>query len=73
MVEMGCGRADKKKLSRAGIHGILGVSMQQVSLGMLGGGTVGSGVFHAWQKNGALMAGAPGRAGGFPPHRREGI
>jgi len=30
--------------------------MQQVNLGMLGGGTVGSGVFHAWQKNGSLMA-----------------
>src|ERR1035438_1922279 len=31
-------------------------SMQQVNLGMIGGGTVGSGVFHAWQKNGGLMA-----------------
>ena len=30
--------------------------MQQINLGMLGGGTVGSGVFHAWQQNGALMA-----------------
>ena len=30
--------------------------MQQVNLGMLGGGTVGSGVFHAWQQNGELMA-----------------
>jgi homoserine dehydrogenase len=30
--------------------------MQQVGLGMIGGGTVGSGVFHAWQRNGALMA-----------------
>ena len=30
--------------------------MQQVNLGMMGGGTVGSGVFHAWQKNGGLMA-----------------
>ena len=30
--------------------------MQQVNLGMIGGGTVGSGVFHAWQKNGALLA-----------------
>ena len=29
--------------------------MQQVNLGMIGGGTVGSGVFHAWQLNGALM------------------
>ena len=29
--------------------------MQQVNLGMIGGGTVGSGVFHAWQKNGGLL------------------
>src|SRR3989454_5241780 len=30
--------------------------MQQVTLGMIGGGTVGSGVFHALQLNGSLMA-----------------
>ena len=30
--------------------------MQQVNLGMIGGGTVGSGVFHALRRNGALMA-----------------
>jgi homoserine dehydrogenase len=30
--------------------------MQQVNLGMIGGGTVGSGVFHALQANGQLMA-----------------
>ena len=30
--------------------------MEQVNVGMIGGGTVGSGVFHAWQRNGALMA-----------------
>ncbi|MGA3284937.1 MAG: homoserine dehydrogenase [Verrucomicrobiota bacterium] len=30
--------------------------MQQVNLGMIGGGTVGSGVFHALQLNGKLMA-----------------
>jgi homoserine dehydrogenase len=30
--------------------------MQQVNLGMIGGGTVGSGVFHAIQLNGSLMA-----------------
>ena len=30
--------------------------MQQANLGMIGGGTVGSGVFHALQLNGALMA-----------------
>src|SRR5437016_3848473 len=31
-------------------------AMQQVNLGMIGGGTVGSGVFHALQLNGELMA-----------------
>ena len=30
--------------------------MQRVNLGMIGGGTVGSGVFHALQLNGKLMA-----------------
>jgi homoserine dehydrogenase len=30
--------------------------MQQVNLGMIGGGTVGSGVFHALQLNGELMS-----------------
>jgi homoserine dehydrogenase len=30
--------------------------MQQVNLGMIGGGTVGSGVFHALQHNGSLLA-----------------
>ncbi|HWF19831.1 MAG TPA: homoserine dehydrogenase [Verrucomicrobiae bacterium] len=30
--------------------------MKHVTLGMIGGGTVGSGVFHAWQTNGDLMA-----------------
>ncbi len=34
--------------------------MQQVNLGMIGGGTVGSGVFHALQRNGALMASRTG-------------
>ena len=30
--------------------------MQQVNLGMIGGGTVGSGVFRALSQNGGLMA-----------------
>ena len=30
--------------------------MQQVNLGMIGGGTVGSGVYHALQLNGGLLA-----------------
>ena len=30
--------------------------MQQVNLGIIGGGTVGGGVFQAIQRNGALMA-----------------
>jgi homoserine dehydrogenase len=29
--------------------------MQQVNLGLIGGGTVGGGVFQAWQRNGALL------------------
>ena len=38
------------------IPGKLSALMQQVNIGMIGGGTVGSGVFHAWQRNGGLMA-----------------
>jgi homoserine dehydrogenase len=34
--------------------------MQQVNLGMIGGGTVGSGVYHALQLNGDLMASRTG-------------
>jgi homoserine dehydrogenase len=30
--------------------------MKQVNLGMIGGGTVGSGVYHAWHTNGSLMS-----------------
>lgn len=30
--------------------------MQQINLGMIGGGTVGSGVYHAWQRNAPLLA-----------------
>jgi homoserine dehydrogenase len=30
--------------------------METINIGMIGGGTVGSGVFHHWQTNGALMA-----------------
>ena len=30
--------------------------MRQVNLGLIGGGTVGGGVFQAIQRNGALMA-----------------
>jgi homoserine dehydrogenase len=43
-------------LSATPFHGKLSILMQQVNIGMIGGGTVGSGVFHAWQKNGGLMA-----------------
>ncbi len=32
------------------------VIMDQVNIGMIGGGTVGSGVFHAWERNGSLMS-----------------
>jgi homoserine dehydrogenase len=43
-------------LSGALIPGILCGRMQQVNLGMIGGGTVGSGVFHALRLNGGLLA-----------------
>ena len=29
--------------------------MDQVNFGLIGGGTVGSGVFHHWRRNGALL------------------
>src|SRR3954468_1179876 len=34
--------------------------MRQVNLGMIGGGTVGSGVYHALHKNGGLLASRAG-------------
>jgi homoserine dehydrogenase len=47
----------RNPLSVVAIGGNLCVRfMQQINLGMLGGGTVGSGVFRAWQQNGNLMA-----------------
>jgi homoserine dehydrogenase len=45
------------ELFQPGILGTLCAHyMQEVNVGMIGGGTVGSGVFHALQQNGALMA-----------------
>lgn len=38
------------------IVGNLHALMQQVNFGMIGGGTVGSGVFHALQRNGGLLS-----------------
>ncbi len=43
-------------LSPCSFRGKLGFLMQQVNLGIIGGGTVGSGVFLHLQRNGALMA-----------------
>ena len=43
-------------MRRGRVPGNLCGLMQQVNLGMIGGGTVGSGVFHALQQNGDLMA-----------------
>jgi homoserine dehydrogenase len=43
-------------LSGLGFRGKLGGLMQQVNLGMVGAGTVGSGVFQALQGNGSLLA-----------------
>src|SRR3989440_4945058 len=41
---------------RAALTAISAPNMQQVNIGMIGGGTVGSGVFHALQRNGALVS-----------------
>ena len=46
----------KIELSPARFRGKLLFPMRQVNLGMIGGGTVGSGVFHALQLNGGLMS-----------------
>src|SRR5207249_4394548 len=46
----------KNELSPAVFRGILSPLMQQVNLGIIGGGTVGGGVFKALQANGALLA-----------------
>jgi homoserine dehydrogenase len=48
--------AFKNGLFPVSFRGKLWAPMQQVNLGMIGGGTVGSGVFHALQLNGGLMA-----------------
>ncbi len=44
------------ELFPARFPGTLCARMQQVNLGMIGAGTVGSGVYHALQRNGNLMA-----------------
>src|ERR1043166_2073800 len=52
-------RANAPKLKRivlAGNPGNLPALMQQVNLGIVGGGTVGGGVFQAIQRNGALIS-----------------
>src|SRR5438874_412239 len=41
---------------QARIPAISAPNMQQVNIGMIGGGTVGSGVFHALQRNGGLVS-----------------
>jgi len=46
----------KKRLSRPPNRGNLPALMQQVNLGIIGGGTVGGGVFQAIQRNGALIS-----------------
>ena len=43
-------------MSPALFRGKLNARMQQVKLGIIGGGTVGGGVFDALQRNGTLMA-----------------
>jgi homoserine dehydrogenase len=46
----------KIALSRAVFRGKLTALMRQVKLGIIGGGTVGGGVYEALRRNGALMA-----------------
>jgi homoserine dehydrogenase len=46
----------KKELSARLFQGILTAFMQQVNLGIIGGGTVGGGVYQAIERNGGLMA-----------------
>jgi homoserine dehydrogenase len=46
----------KKQLSRFLIPGNLSAPMQQVTFGIVGGGTVGGGVYQAIQRNGSLMS-----------------
>jgi len=43
------------RLSWLWVFGKVGGSMEQVNLGMIGGGTVGSGVYHHLHHNGALL------------------
>src|SRR5512136_2860450 len=46
----------KRNCPRAEIPASFAPNMEQVNIGMIGGGTVGSGVFHALQSNAALLA-----------------
>src|SRR6516164_10230297 len=48
--------AARIELFQRRLPGNLSRLMQKVNLGMIGGGTVGSGVFHALDQNGSLMA-----------------
>lgn len=52
----------ESQLSGAGSVALLVIDfpMDQLNIGMIGGGTVGSGVFHALQQNAALMAARTG-------------
>src|SRR5438093_13139562 len=52
----------KKELSPGVFPGKLAALMQQVNVAIIGGGTVGGGVFQALQRNGALMASRLGLA-----------
>jgi homoserine dehydrogenase len=55
-MEISCAKSIKKGLSGNGFQGNLPVLMQQVNIGIIGGGTVGGGVVKGLQVNGALMA-----------------
>src|SRR5687767_279844 len=50
------GRGENKIVRARSSRQALRPMMQKVNLGMIGGGTVGSGVFRALQRNGALLS-----------------
>ena len=58
-------------LSYPGFFATVDALMQQVNIGIIGGGTVGSGVFHHLEKNGALLESRLGVIIGLRKNRRQ--
>ena len=65
--------AFKIELSPVSFRGKLCAPMQQVNLGMIGGGTVGSGVFHALAAQRRPHGLAPRRQSRLPQNRGQGV